>query len=62
MDLPELIPSPSVVREKLARNYEEASLLRRLLKLAEDAVAKSVRRKGASPARPDTGMEVSSCQ
>jgi hypothetical protein len=42
---PELIPPPAVVREKLARNYEEAGLLRRLLKLAEDAAEKNDRRK-----------------
>jgi hypothetical protein len=33
----DLIPSPKVVREKLARNLEEADLLRRLLRLAESA-------------------------
>ena len=55
MDLPELIPSPSVVREKLARNYEEAGLLRRLLKLAEDAAEKNVRRRDVSSARPAAG-------
>jgi hypothetical protein len=32
-----LIPSPRAVREELARNYGQARLLRRLLKLCEDA-------------------------
>jgi len=62
MDLPELIPSASVVREKLARNYEEAGLLRRLLKLAEDAAEKNVRRRDVSSARPAAGKGGSSCQ
>ena len=52
MDLPELIPSPSVVREKLARNYEEAGLLRRLLKLAEDAAEKECPAKGCELRSP----------
>jgi hypothetical protein len=33
-DLAGLIPPPSVVREKLSRNYHQADLLRRLLKLS----------------------------
>ena len=33
----ELIPPPNVVRDRLAENYEQARLLRRLLKLSEDA-------------------------
>jgi hypothetical protein len=36
-----LIPPPGVVREKLARNYEEADLLRRLLKLSVAAAEKT---------------------
>jgi hypothetical protein len=32
-----LIPPPGEVREQLARNYGQARLLRRLLKLSEDA-------------------------
>ena len=35
---PELIPAPSVVRERLARNHREARLLRSLLKLSYKAV------------------------
>jgi hypothetical protein len=33
-DARELIPPPGVVRERLARAYEDADLLRRLLKLS----------------------------
>jgi hypothetical protein len=40
----ELIPPPTVVREELARNYEQARLLRRLLRLSEDAAVESHRR------------------
>jgi hypothetical protein len=32
-----LIPPPAVIREELARNYEEARLLRRQLRVSEDA-------------------------
>jgi hypothetical protein len=39
-----LIPPPTVVREELARNYEQARWLRRLLKLSEDAAVESHRR------------------
>jgi hypothetical protein len=41
----ELIPPPGVVREKLARNYEDADLLRRLLKLSVAAAEKVRERK-----------------
>jgi hypothetical protein len=36
-----LIPPSAAVREELARNYEQARLLRRLLKLSEDAVVEN---------------------
>jgi len=36
----ELIPSPSTVREKLAENSREATMLRRLMKLSLDAQRK----------------------
>jgi hypothetical protein len=39
-----LIPPPTAVREELARNYEQARLLRRLLRLSEDAAVESHRR------------------
>jgi hypothetical protein len=41
----ELIPPPGVVREKLARNYEDADLLRRLLKLSVAAAERARERK-----------------
>jgi hypothetical protein len=41
MDEHKLIPPPGVVREKLAQNYEEADLLRRLLKLSVAAAEKA---------------------
>jgi len=34
--LKDLLPVPSLVRERLARNYKEAARLRRLLRLSED--------------------------
>jgi hypothetical protein len=34
----DLIPPPSVVRDRLARNVREGDLLRRLLRLSEKAV------------------------
>ncbi len=40
-----LIPPPPVVRAVLARNYEQARLLRRLLKLSEDAAIERSKRK-----------------
>jgi hypothetical protein len=43
----ELIPPPGIVREKLAQNYEEADLLRRLLKLSIAAAEKAHERKAA---------------
>jgi hypothetical protein len=39
-----LIPLPTVVRGELSRNYEQARLLRRLLKLSEDAAVKDHQR------------------
>jgi hypothetical protein len=36
-----LIPPPTAVREELARNYEQARLLRRLLRVSEDAAVES---------------------
>jgi hypothetical protein len=39
-----LIAPPAVIREELARNYEQARLLRRLLKVSEDAAVESRRR------------------
>jgi hypothetical protein len=39
-----LIPPPTVVREELSRNYEQARLLRRLLKLSEDSAVEDYRR------------------
>jgi hypothetical protein len=45
----DLIPPPRIVRERLAQNYEEADLLRRLLKLAIVAAEKPQDRKS----RPD---------
>jgi hypothetical protein len=41
----ELFQPPGVVREKLARNYEDADLLRRLLKLSVAAAEKARERK-----------------
>ena len=46
----ELIPPPTAVREELARNYEQARLLRRLLRLSEDAAVESHRRDGCGRA------------
>jgi len=40
-----LIPPPSEVRERLAQNYEEAQLLRRLLKVSEDAAIEAANRR-----------------
>jgi hypothetical protein len=37
-----LIPPPAVVRERLARNYREADVLRRLLKLSLAAAERGV--------------------
>jgi hypothetical protein len=48
-----LIPPPTVVREELARNYENARLLRRLLRLSEDAVVEDHRRHPRPEARPE---------
>jgi|GEM_PF-6668265 len=45
MDPHELIPPHTVVRAELARNYENARLLRRLLKLSEDAAIERSKRK-----------------
>jgi hypothetical protein len=42
----ELIPPAAAVREELARNYEQARLLRRLLRLSEDAAVDASRRCG----------------
>ena len=42
----QLIPPPTVVRDELARNYEQARLLRRLLRLSEDAAVDASRRCG----------------
>jgi len=39
-----LIAPPAVIREELARNYEQARLLRRLLKVSEDAAIEDQRR------------------
>jgi hypothetical protein len=39
-----LIAPPAVIREELARNYEQARLLRRLLKVSEDAAIESQQR------------------
>jgi hypothetical protein len=53
-----LIPLPSAVRERLAQNYKEAELLRRQLRVSEDAAVEANRRlqpeisrfwKGAKP-------------
>jgi hypothetical protein len=41
----ELIPPPSVVREELARNYEQARLLRRQLRISEDAAIAAANRR-----------------
>jgi len=45
MDPHELIPPHEVVRAELARNYEDARLLRRLLRLSEDAAIERSERK-----------------
>jgi hypothetical protein len=47
-DSHDLIPPPGVVRERLARNYEDADLLRRLLKLSV-AAAEQKRQRGTQP-------------
>jgi hypothetical protein len=47
-----LIPSPTVVREELARNYEEARLLRRLLRVSEDAAIAAANRRPQHKAKP----------
>jgi hypothetical protein len=47
----ELIPDPAVVREELARNYEEARLLRRQLRISEDAAITAANRR-PQPAAP----------
>ena len=55
MDVRDLIPPWPVVQERLARNYREARLLRRLLRLATDA-AREQHRQPAAPqpeARPE---------
>jgi hypothetical protein len=39
-----LIAPPAIIREELARNYEQARLLRRLLRVSEDAVIEERRR------------------
>ena len=39
-----LIAPPAVIREELARTYEQARLLRRLLKVSEDAAIGSRQR------------------
>jgi hypothetical protein len=41
----ELLPAPDILRERLARNYEEADLLRRLLKLSVAAAEKARERR-----------------
>ena len=66
-----LIPPPRVVRSELARTYEQARLLRRLLRLSEDAAPEyrrqssdrysSARDRRSCPERPLTeaaGSEV----
>jgi hypothetical protein len=50
-----LIAPPAVIREELARNYEQARLLRRLLKVSEDATIES-RSRAPVPEAP-TGRE-----
>jgi hypothetical protein len=40
-----LIPPPGLVREILARNYEDADLLRRLLRLSETAAERAGQRR-----------------
>jgi hypothetical protein len=45
-----LIPPPAVVRERLARNYREADMLRRLLKLSLAAAERGVDLRPRSPA------------
>jgi hypothetical protein len=58
-DARELIPSPGVVRERLARNYEDADLLRRLLKLAVVAAERNQQRQRSTPPyRATTNEEV----
>jgi hypothetical protein len=58
-DARELIPSPGVVRELLARNYEDADLLRRLLKLAVAAAERKQQRQlNPSPRHTTTSQEV----
>jgi hypothetical protein len=48
-----LIAPPAVIREELARNYEQARLLRRLLKVSEDAaIEERCRRPQSEAARP----------
>ncbi len=47
-----LIPPPQVVRAVLARNYEQARLLRRLLKLSEDAAIERFERKSKDRTPP----------
>jgi hypothetical protein len=47
----ELIPPPDVVRDRLAENYEQAGLLRRLLKLSEDAASKAAEQKSGDDSR-----------
>jgi hypothetical protein len=56
-DARELIPSPVVVRERLARNYEDADLLRRLLKLAVVAAERKQERQRTTPPRHDTSSQ-----
>jgi hypothetical protein len=45
-----LVAAPAVIREELARNYEQARLLRRLLKVSEDAAIEERRRRPQSEA------------
>jgi hypothetical protein len=58
----DLIPPPGIVRERLARNYEDADLLRRLLRLSESAALRARSREDAASQRegapPRTRKEV----
>jgi hypothetical protein len=52
---PQVFPDPSVIRQRLSDNLVEAQLLRRLLKVADDASAHQAKRTVEDPAKTPTG-------
>jgi hypothetical protein len=46
-----LIPSPADIRQRLAENIEDAKLLRRQLKISEQAAAEAYRRRNRDVTR-----------